>query len=168
MKFIDLPMRTDARIELALSSVDEGDRLLLAEHGWKVRNGLAISRDLDSYREYITNSAGEVSATKEQNVHFRTGWFSERSVTYLAAGRPVVVQDTGFGSALPTGEGLFAFSTVEEAAQALDEVLTDPVRHRRAARDIAREYLSHEVVLGKMLEHVGLSPNLRRSPSVRK
>ena len=168
MKFIDLPMRTDARIELALSSVDEGDRLLLAEHGWKVRNGLAISRDLDSYREYITNSAGEVSAAKEQNVHFRTGWFSERSVTYLAAGRPVVVQDTGFGSALPTGEGLFAFSTVEEAAQALDEVLTDPVRHRRAARDIAREYLSHEVVLGKMLEHVGLSPNLRRSPSVRK
>ncbi len=77
--------------------------------GWSVP-GSELSRDLDSYRDYIVGSAGEVSAAKEQNVHFRTGWFSERSVTYLAAGRPVIVQDTGFGAALPTGEGLFAFA----------------------------------------------------------
>ena len=115
-----------------------------------------MSRDLDGYRDYIVGSAGELSVAKEQNVHFRTGWFSERSATYLAAGRPVILQDTGFGAALPTGEGLFAFADLDEAVEAMAEATSDPARHRRAAREVAREYLSHEVVLGDMLEHVGL------------
>ncbi len=103
------------------------------------------------------NSAGEVSAAKEQNVHFRTGWFSERSATYLAAGRPVVLQSTGFENFLPSGEGLLGFNDLEEAVEAVRSVQSEPVRHRRAAREIAREFMSHEVVLGDMLEHVGLS-----------
>ena len=123
-----------------------------------------MSSDLDGYRDYIVGSAGELSVAKEQNVHFRTGWFSERSATYLAAGRPVILQDTGFGAALPTGEGLFAFADLDGAVEAMAEVTSDPARHRRAAREVAREYLSHEVVLGDMLEHVGL----RRSNAARR
>ena len=170
MRILDLPMRTQGRFELALSSYEDRDELLLAEHGWRVRPGLELSRDIDSYRGYIVQSAGEVSAAKEQNVHFRTGWFSERSVTYLAAGRPVIVQDTGFGSALPTGEGLFAFADLDQAAEAVLEVQADPARHRRAATELAREFLSHEVVLGDMLDHVGLrrsktSPKPYNSPA---
>ena len=122
MKFIDLPRRAGVPLELALSSYEDHDHLLLAEHGWRVRPGLELSRDLDTYRDYIINSAGELSVAKEQNVVFRSGWFSERSATYLAAGRPVILQDTGFGNAVPTGEGLFAFSDIEEAADALAQV----------------------------------------------
>jgi GT2 family glycosyltransferase len=162
MRILDLPMRTDAPIELALSSYDGRDRLLLAEHGWRVRSALEFSQDPDAYHDYIVGSAGEISAAKEQNVHFRTGWFSERSAMYLAAGRPVIVQDTGFGAALPTGEGVFAFADLDEAVEAVAEVQADPARHRKAASDIAREYLSHEVVLGEMLDHVGLRPAVSR------
>jgi ATP-binding cassette, subfamily B, bacterial len=166
MKILDLPRRTQARIELALSQYDDRDRLLLAEHGWRVRPGYELTRDLDSYRDYILRSAGEVSAAKEQNIHFRTGWFSERSTNYLAAGRPVILQDTGFGGALPTGEGLFAFADLDQAADAVHAVQSDPARHQRAAREIAREYLSHEVVLGDMLDHVGLAHRpVRPTPS---
>jgi ATP-binding cassette subfamily B protein len=160
MRILDLPRRAGIPLELALSSYEDHDHLLLAEHGWRVRPGYELSRDLDTYRDYIIGSAGELSVAKEQNVVFRSGWFSERSATYLAAGRPVIVQDTGFGNAIPTGEGLFAFSDSEGAAEALARVTADPARHRRAAREIAGEYLSHEVVLGDLLDHVGL----RRSP----
>jgi ATP-binding cassette, subfamily B, bacterial len=164
LKILDLPFRTQAPIELALSSYEDEDHLLLAEHGWRVRPGLELSSTLDGYRDYIVGSAGELSVAKEQNVHFRSGWFSERSVTYLAAGRPVILQDTGFGAALPTGEGLFAFGDVDEAVEAVEAVRRNPKRHRTAAREIAREYLSHEVVLGHMLEHVGLRPAKRWRP----
>ena len=92
--------------------------------------GFELSTDLDRYRDYIVGSAGELSVAKEQNVHFRTGWFSERSATYLAAGRPVILQDTGFGAALPTGEGLLAFADLDEATEAMAEVTSDPARHR--------------------------------------
>ena len=156
LKILDLPLRTGTPIELALSSYEPDDQLLLAEHGWRVRPGFELSTDLDRYRDYIVGSAGELSVAKEQNVHFRTGWFSERSATYLAAGRPVILQDTGFGAALPTGEGLLAFADLDEAAEAVAEVTSNPARHRSAAREVARDYLSHEVVLGDMLEHVGL------------
>ena len=156
LKILDLPIRAGTPIELALSSYEPHDQLLLAEHGWRVRPGLEVSSDLDGYRDYIVASAGELSVAKEQNIHFRTGWFSERSATYLAAGRPVILQDTGFGAALPTGEGLLAFADLDGAVEAMAEVRSDPARHRTAAREVAREYLSHEVVLGNMLEHVGL------------
>jgi ABC-type multidrug transport system ATPase subunit len=156
LKILDLPIRAGTPVELALSSYEPHDQLLLAEHGWRVRSGLEVSSDLDGYRDYVVGSAGELSVAKEQNTYFRTGWFSERSATYLAAGRPVILQDTGFGAALPTGEGLLAFADLDEAVEAIAEVTSHPASHRTAAREVAREYLSHEVVLGNMLEHVGL------------
>jgi GT2 family glycosyltransferase len=156
VKFLDLPARTGQELELALSSYEEEDRKLLEDKGWHVRHALDFSTDTDSYRDYIACSKGEFSVAKDQNVRLRTGWFSDRSATYLAAGRPVACQDTGFGVALPTGEGLFAFTTLADAAAAIEAINSDYERHSRAAAAIARDYFSHEVVLGRMLEEVGV------------
>jgi len=93
---------------------------------------------------------------KDQNVRLQSGWFSDRAATYLAAGRPVVNQDTGFDNILPTGEGLFSFRTCDEAAIAVQAIAAEPLRHARAARAIAEEYFRAEVVLGRLLEAVGL------------
>jgi GT2 family glycosyltransferase len=156
MKFIDVPQHTSQAFELALSSYDPADRELLEGHGWGVRHALDFSTDPDAYRDYITDSRGEYSVAKDQNVRLRTGWFSDRSVTYLAAGRPVINQDTGFSNVFPTGEGLFAFSTTEEILAAVEAINSDYERHSRAAEEIAREYFAHDVVLGRMLKEVGV------------
>jgi GT2 family glycosyltransferase len=156
-KVVDLPGRTGRRFELALSSYEEADEQMLESHGWRVIPAMGFSTDLVAYRGYIAGSAGEFTVAKDQNVRLRTGWFSDRSATYLMAGRPVITQDTGFGRALPTGEGLFAFSTAEEAAEAVEQIDRDPERHRRAAREIATEHFAAEVVLGEMLERMGMS-----------
>ena len=112
--------------------------------------------DLDAYRCCIAGSRGEFTVAKDQNVRLRSGWFSDRSATYLAAGRPVVTQDTGFGSIVPTGEGLFAFATLEEAEWAIREIDADYPRHAKAAARLAREYFAHDVVLARLLAEVGL------------
>jgi GT2 family glycosyltransferase len=155
MKFIDLPQRTPQQFELALSSYEPADQELLEGHGWQVRHALDFSIDPDDYRDYITASRGEYSVAKDQNVRLRTGWFSDRSATYLAAGRPVINQDTGFSNVFPTGEGLFAFSTMEEILAAVEAINSDYPRHSRAAEEIAREYFAHDVVLGRLLREVG-------------
>ena len=116
LKYLDLPERTGLGFELALSSCEPEDREMLNARGWGVRDGLEVSLGIDRYRGYIGASRGEFTVAKDQNVRLRTGWFSDRSATYLACGRPVVTQDTGFGSTLPTGEGLFAFDSPESAA----------------------------------------------------
>ena len=154
LKVLDLPTRTSAPLELALSSLRDKDRRLLEERGWRVRPALAFSTDLDAYRTFIQLSRGEFSVAKDQNVRLRSGWFSERSATYLAAGRPVILQDTGFGSYLPTGEGLLAFSDVDGAAAALEAVASDYERHSAAAQEIAREYLDAERVVQALLDRV--------------
>jgi GT2 family glycosyltransferase len=156
MKFIDLPQRTSQPFELALSSYDPADQQMLEGHGWQVRHALDFSTDPDAYRDYITGSRGEYSVAKDQNVRLRTGWFSDRSATYLAAGRPVINQDTGFSNVLPTGEGLFAFSTMDEILAAVEAINSDYERHARAAEEIAREYFAHDVVLGRLLADVGV------------
>jgi hypothetical protein len=155
LKVLDLPMRVSPPLELALSSYTERDRKLLESNRWRVRPALDFSSDLDAYRTYIQLSRGEFSVAKDQNVRLRSGWFSERSATYLAAGRPVILQDTGFGRFLPTGEGLLPFRSVDEAAAALESVASDYARHSRAAEEIAREYLDAEKVVGRMLEALG-------------
>ena len=114
LKFIDLPQQTNQVFELGLSSYDEADKRMLESRGWRVRHALDFSIGLDSYREYIAQSRGEFTVAKDQNVRLRSGWFSERSAQYLATGRPVITQETGFSNALPTGLGLFGFSTMEE------------------------------------------------------
>jgi GT2 family glycosyltransferase len=156
MKFIDLPQRTSQPFELALSSYEPEDKRMLEEHGWQVRHALDFSVDPDQYRDYVANSRGEFTVAKDQNVRLRTGWFSDRSITYLAAGRPVISQDTGFSNVFPTGEGLFGVSTTDEILAAVEAINSDYPRHSRAAEEIAREYFAHDVVLGRLLEDVGV------------
>jgi hypothetical protein len=156
MTFIDLPGRTPQGFELALASCPAEDRALLEQHGWAVRDAAPLSWDLDAYRRYIAGSRGEFTVAKDRYARPRSGWFSDRTATYLAAGRPVITQETGFSNHLPTGEGLCAFSTVEEAADAVERINADYPRHRRAALEIAREYFSYDVVLPRMLAEAGL------------
>lgn len=156
-KLHELPRRTKLPIELALSSFSERDRARLERRGFAVRDASALSADPDRYREHIQRSRGEITVAKDQNVRLRTGWFSDRSATYLASGRPVVTQDTGFDVALPTGEGLLAFRTVEEAAEAMLEIDADWDRHAKAAAEIAREHFDAERVLGRILDETGVT-----------
>jgi hypothetical protein len=155
LKFLDLPRRTGGSFELALSSYEDSDRELLEGKGWRVCPAAPLSADIDRYRDYITGSRGEFTVAKDQNVRLRSGWFSDRSATYLAAGRPVITQETGFGNVLPAGEGLFGFTTTGEILRAVDSVNADYPRHSRAAAALARDYFSHRVVLGRMLAEVG-------------
>ena len=157
LKFIDLPQRTSQQFELALSSYEPADREMLEANGWRVRHGLDVSVDIDEYRQYIAGSRGEWTVAKDQNIRLRSGWFSDRSATYLAAGRPVITQETGFSNVLPTGEGLFGFSSIEEILDAVEQVNADYQRHSRAAHQIAREQFSYDVVLPQLLEQSGVT-----------
>jgi GT2 family glycosyltransferase len=156
LKFVDLPSRTGQPFELALSSYEPEDVTMLTERGWQVRHALDISTDPKHYRDYLAASRGEFTVAKDQNVRLRTGWFSDRSATYLAAGRPVISQETGFSNVFPTGEGLFAFSTTDEILAALEAINSDYERHCRAAEEIGRTHFGHDVVLGSLLERAGV------------
>jgi hypothetical protein len=156
LKFLDVPARTGAKFELAMSSYEEQDRQLLESKGWKVRDALGFSRDMDAYRHYIQGSRGEFTVAKDQNVRLRSGWFSERAAQYLAAGRPVITQDTGFRNLIPCGEGLFAFSTMDEICAAVERIQADYQRHSRAAVALAREYFNYDVVLRRLLAEAGV------------
>ena len=162
LKFIELPRRSHQAFELALVNVDEEDQRMLVSHGWRVRDGATISFDLDAYCQYIGRSRGEFTVAKDQNVRLRSGWFSDRSASYLACGRPVITQETGFSNILPTGEGLFGFSTLEEIQEAIGRITADYTRHSNAARTIAREWFDYRIVLGAMLDHLDARP--ARSP----
>ncbi len=155
-KFLDLPSCVQQSFELALSSCNENDRQLLESKGWHVQDAHTVSTNLDVYRDYIVQSRAEFTVAKDQNVQLRSGWFSDRSATYLAAGRPVITQETGFSNNLPTGEGLFGFTTLDEIIDAVQRINSDYERHSRAASEIAREYFSHGVVLTQLLAQVGV------------
>jgi hypothetical protein len=156
-RFIDLPGRCDPRFELALA-IDDDDKIQLEEHGWNVVPALPMSLDVfGAYPEFIRASRAEFTVAKDQNVRLRSGWFSERDACYLASGKPVVAQDTAFGVALPTGEGLFAFATADEAIAAIDEINGDYQRHAKAARAIAEEYLDGRIVASALLAGLGLT-----------
>jgi GT2 family glycosyltransferase len=155
-KFLDLPSRVEAEFELAVGGYGPDDRRLLEQHGWRVREAQPLSLNIDIYRHYIAGSRGEFTVAKDQNIRLRTGWFSDRAATYLAAGRPVINQDTGFGNNLPVGEGLFAFSTLDDIVVAVEAIEADYERHSRAASEIAREYFDSGRVLGRLLEQVGM------------
>jgi hypothetical protein len=156
MRFIDLPSRVDWPLELALALDDRDVIALLERHGWRVVHALSLSKDLETYRRYVRASAGEFSVAKEQNVRLRSGWFSDRTATYLAAGRPAIVQDTGFGAAIPTGEGLFAFGDIDEATAAFAAVRADYTVHSAAARGIAERHFRAETVLARLLADAGI------------
>jgi hypothetical protein len=155
-KFMDLPRRAGETLELTLAiAEDDPDRELLRRSGWRLEDPGAVASP-DRYRDYISGSRGEFSCAKGGYVGTRSGWFSDRSACYLAAGRPVVAQATGFEDTLPTGEGVFAVADVEEAAEAIARVRGDYARHSRAAREIALEYFDAEPLLARMLEQAGL------------
>ena len=156
MKFVDLPSRTAQTLELALAGCSDTDRRVLEQHGWQIRDAAEVSADVDTYRAYIGGSRAEFTVAKDQNVRLRSGWFSDRSATYLAAGRPVVTQDTGFGNVLPTGEGLFGFSTMDQAVAAVDAINADYQRHSRAAAELARAYFDSDLVLTRLLQDCGV------------
>ncbi len=158
LKVIDLPRQAGHALELALTRVDADAVRLLTTHGWRLRDGLALSLELEPYREYIRGSRGEFTVTKDQYVRPRSGWFSDRSACYLAAHRPVITQDTGFSKYIPTGKGLFAFQTIDDILAALDTVARDYEANCRAAAEIAAEYFAAEPVLDRLGREVGLSP----------
>ncbi|MDQ6860275.1 MAG: hypothetical protein M3032_03855, partial [Verrucomicrobiota bacterium] len=166
MKFLDLPKLTHERFELALSSYEKADQELLESHGWRVAHALDFSGEMDAYRDYICSSRGEWTVAKDQNVRLRSGWFSDRAATYLAAGRPVITQETGFSNVLPTGCGLFAFSTRDEIVSAVGEIRGDYARQSERAIEIARAYFEAATVLSKLLTEGGVALPNRGRPEV--
>ncbi len=112
---------------------------------------LPVSRDPERYRDFIRRSKGEFTVAKDVNIRLASGWFSDRSACYLAAGRPVVNQDTGFDRALPTGKGLFSFRAPEDAAAAIAAIAADYPRHCREARALAAEHFDPARVLAPLV-----------------
>jgi hypothetical protein len=157
-KFMDLPRRTNQPFELAMKVEDPADRLRLEGHGWKVVPSFRMSLDVfGEYQAYFRRSRAEFTVAKDMNVRLRSGWFSERDACYLASGKPVVAQDTGFGNILPTGEGLFSFTTTEEGLAAIDQINGDYRRHCLAARAIAEEYFEASKVAARLLADLGMA-----------
>lgn len=157
LKFLDLPRRRPRQhFELSLNIDDEADCARLRAHGWAVTSPLAASLDPWKYQAFFRTSRAEWTVAKDQNVRLRSGWFSERAACYLATGKPVITQSTGFENVLPTGTGLFAFRDMDGIACAIDAIEADYPAACRAARGIAEEYLEATRVCRKLLEDIGL------------
>jgi hypothetical protein len=156
-KFLELPRRTEQPFELAMMHYDPEDRSRLLAHGWRLTSPFGMSLEVfGAYPNYVRHSRAEFTVAKDQNVRLRSGWFGERDVCYLACGKPVVAQDTAFSTVLPTGEGLFTFSNMDEALAAIEAINSDYPRHCTAARAIAEEYFRAEKVAAKLLEDLGV------------
>ncbi|MEQ1759847.1 MAG: hypothetical protein ABL986_16140 [Vicinamibacterales bacterium] len=152
VKVIDLPRRTPHAFELAVN----GPQSLLREHGWTTVDAMGVSRSLWDYRAFIQRSKGEFGVAKHAYVSRRSGWFSDRTECYLAAGRPAVVQDTGWSSHVPAGAGLFGFSEPDQALACLDEVASNYAVHARAALELAHEHFEASRVLRRLLDEAGV------------
>jgi hypothetical protein len=151
-----LPRLTPQPLELALflkNERDMEDRRLLESHGWRIRLSREVAATPEMYQAYIQQSRGEFSCAKPSYIKLQTGWVSDRTVCYLASGKPVVVQDTGPSAFLPSGQGMFRFSTAQEAADALAIINGDYKKHCRAARQLAETFFDARRVVGKILNH---------------
>ncbi len=153
LEFVALPRVTSQPLELALllGPGDEGDQAVLEEHGWRVRRASYVSRTPEMYGRYIRRSRGEFSCAKPSCLKLQNRWVSDRTVCYLASGKPVVVQDTGRSSFLPNGEGIFHFSTLDEAVESFTQINSDYERHCRCARAIAEAYFDAAKVAREIL-----------------
>ena len=149
--YLDMPQRCEAEFALALGGAS-APRAQLRKHGWHLHNPNEMVATPWDYQNFIQNSRGEFSVAKAGYVDSRSGWFSERSAAYLASGRPVVTQDTGFTAWLPSGQGLLAFNSIEEAQVACDEIYHHQEAHASAARALAEEYFDSRKVLSRMIE----------------
>ena len=163
LEYTELPGRTDAVLELALGSPD-APREELQSRGWVITDPLKVTLDPWTYQSYLRGSSAEFSVAKHGYVAARSGWFSERSAAYLASGRPVLAQETGFSDWLPTGSGVLPFSTFDEAVGALDALDSEYELHCRAAREIAAELFDSARVLNSLLERATgtLDPGVAR------
>ncbi len=156
LRFLDLPRRAPQAFEMAMKPTRPDVEARVRAAGWNLIDPEPTSRDLDGYRAFIQESRGEFTVAKDIYVRPRSGWFSDRSVCYLAAGRPVVTQDTAFGKFVPTGGGLFAYSTMEEAVDALARIDADYAAHSAGARRVAADAFGAEPVLRRFLADAGL------------
>jgi hypothetical protein len=154
-KFLGLPRKCPARFELA-ATVDAKVKARLHLHGWQQTDSIEISKGTDRYRGYIQQARAEFTVARDQYVRPKTGWFSDRSACYLAAGRPVITQETGFSKFLPSGKGLFGFNNLDDILRAVDCIESDYEGNCRAARAIAAEYFAAEKVVASLMERAGL------------
>ena len=158
LRYIDLPERVGRSFELAAnihSNDPTGDRELLLKMGWKLVNPHRVARSPSIYQNYIKQSRAEFSCPKPIHRELKSGWFSDRSACYLASGRPVLAEDTGFSEHLPTGRGLLCFNNLEEALAGVAEIDGNYPKHMSAARELAEEYLSSQKWLPSMLSACG-------------
>jgi hypothetical protein len=157
--FITLPTRTDARFVLALTihADEKKDLDALRENRWQLVDADRVAGTPAAYRKFIAGSRAELGVAKSGYVLSRSGWFSDRSACYLASGRPVIAQETGFSRFLPTGDGLFAFENEDDVLAAIAKLEHDYGRHARAARTLAEEQFDSDKVLERLLERLGLS-----------
>jgi hypothetical protein len=159
LRFLDLPAVTGQPFELALNLApvgDDEDQQLLTAKGWRVVDAHQVAGDFAMYRGYIQRSRAEFSVAKPGYVKTQCGWLSDRSVCYLAAGRPVLVQDTGVGAILPIGRGLLSFTTLDQAVAGIEELRRHYRQHSQAARELAQEYFAADKVLERLLRDAGL------------
>jgi hypothetical protein len=158
-KFVELPRRVGQRFDLALDihPADVRDLVALRENGWNVINPQVVASGPKAFREYVQASTAEFSVAQGIYVETESGWFSDRTVRYLAAGKPVLVQDTGFSRNYPVGEGLVSFRTMDEAIAGAERIARDYAEHGRAARAIAENYFDSDRVLYRMVDEMGLA-----------
>ncbi len=155
-QFLELPLQSDHHLEIALGS-DSAPREHLKSLGWVLRDSLQVTKTIQSYRDYLQHSSAEFGISKHGYVSTHSGWFSERSINYLACGKPVVVQDTGFQNWLGTDRGVLKFENLDEARHALDEVKQNYSAHCQAALEICHEYFDYKPVLNNLLDTLYVS-----------
>jgi hypothetical protein len=157
-RFAEIPERVEDSFEIALDigEADSADAGMLRAHGWRLVDPAGVAGTTHEFRRYVQESSAEFSVAQGIYVETCCGWFSDRTTRFLASGKPALVQDTGFTRNLPSGEGLIAFSTLEEAIAGAESIRRDHAAHARCAREIAERYFDSDVVLGRMLEEVGL------------
>jgi hypothetical protein len=157
-RFVRLPELVGLPFELALDihPADAKDMALLDANGWRLADPRAVAGDPWSYRRYVQGSRGEFMVAKNMYTTSRSGWFSDRTMCYLASGRPAIVQDTGFSHRYPTGEGLLAFTTLDEAASAVMEVEANYELHARSARRVAENHFASDIVLRRLLDELSV------------
>jgi hypothetical protein len=162
-RFADLPMRSGQGFEILMKDFADDDETvrLLRAHGWRVRKS-PLATDLPAYRDYVAGSRGEIGITKGAYVKGRSGWFSDRTASYLASGKPALAQSTGFERCLPTGLGLLCFEDLEQAIGAVESINTNYGSHCRAAREFANQYLDYRRVLPAMLDLCAAAPAPKR------
>ena len=141
---------------LAMSPPNAEVEARVREGGWDIVDPVPVSADMQSYRDYVVNSRGEFTVAKDIYVRPHSGWFSDRSVCYLAAGRPVITQETGFSKFIETGRGLFPFSSLEEVREAVTRINADYAQHSIGAIEVAYEFFDADAVLRKMVKECDL------------